>query len=91
MSLTPYAAHTLVNEVLTAAELPTIRPQMMYNYTSGRTNKGKAPLIEYNADTNEVDVEDLKRWTNEYLVKKGAMVPVTPPKDTVELQSASRG
>jgi hypothetical protein len=67
--LTPYGAAKLVNAVLEQAELPPIPPQMLYNYTTNRVNKGKQPLIQYDVETG-VDREDLERWTKEYIVKK---------------------
>jgi hypothetical protein len=69
--ITPYAAAKLVNEVLAEAGLPPIPPQMMYNYTTNRLNKGKATLIAYTPETG-VDREDLVRWTKEYVQKKMA-------------------
>jgi len=67
--VTPYAAHKLVNAELAAADLPAIRPQMMYNYTSGRVAQGKAPFIAFDEATG-VDVDDLARWTKKYIAKK---------------------
>jgi hypothetical protein len=43
---------------------------MLYNYTSARVNAGKVPFIQYNADTNEVDLEDLMKWVQKYIAKK---------------------
>ena len=67
--VTPYAAHKLVNAELQEAGLPSIRPQMMYNYTSGRVAQGKAPFIAFD-EAKGVDLEDLSRWTKKYVAKK---------------------
>ncbi len=66
--MTPYAAAKIVNEVLRANDLPEIRPQMMYNYTTGRLNKGKTPLIE--CDRNGVTRDGLEKWIQTYVTKK---------------------
>lgn len=73
MATTPFAAHKLVNKALEEAGLTDrIPPQMMYNYTSGRVNKGKEPFIKYDHDKNDVDLESLKEWTDKYVAKKKA-------------------
>jgi len=67
---TPYAAHKYVNAQLEAAGLDVrIPPQMMYNYTSQRVAKGKAPFIKWD-DKKGVDQADLERWTQAYVAKK---------------------
>lgn len=73
---TPYAAAKFVNAILTEAGLPTIPPQMMYNYTTARVNKGKAPLIGVVETEAGVRIEEdvLKEWTKKYLTKKGVVV-----------------
>lgn len=77
MSLTPYAAHLIVNAALKAAGTDkVIPPQMMYNYTTGRLNKGKSPLIECDSD-NRVTEAGLETWLAKYLVKQG--VKLTTP------------
>lgn len=76
--LTPYAAHTLVNQVLRSEGLPEIKSQMMYNYTTQKINAGKKPLIKYD-DLNGVDREDLIRWVKQYIeTKKNGKVVHAP-------------
>ena len=72
-AFTPYGAAKFVNQVLTEAGLPSIPPQMMYNYTTARLNKGKAPLIKCDA-TGAITQESLLEWLAKYLVKKGIQV-----------------
>jgi len=73
LNLTPYAAWKIANARIVAAGLPAIRPQMLYNYTSGKVNKGERPLIKWNA-TDGVDREDLQRWLTSYIsTKKGKL------------------
>ena len=71
--LTPYAASVLANAALTEHGLPTIPPQMMYNYTSAKLRAGKKPLIAYTPETG-VDRDDFARWLKSYLTKKGVTV-----------------
>ena len=69
---TPYAAAKVVNAALKEAGLTnTIPPQMMYNYTTARVAKGKAPLIKFDAKKG-VDRADLDRWVKAYIEKKTA-------------------
>lgn len=76
-SLTPYAAAKVVNAALKEAGLEkVIPPQMMYNYTKARLNKGKAPFIKYD-EKKGVDPVDLKRWTEAYVAKQVAKATVT--------------
>ena len=82
-SMTPYAAHTLVNKVLKEVGLPLIPPQMMYNYTSGRINKGKAPLIECDSK-NQVTQAGIEKWLTAYLEKKGVRVTVPDEPATID-------
>lgn len=67
--LTPYAASKIVNARLKEEGLPTIPPQMMYNYTTARVNKGKAPFIEWSAEEG-VNLTSLEEWTDKYISKK---------------------
>ena len=69
MTLTPYAATKIVNEALAQAELAPIVPQMLYNYTTARLNKGKAPIIAYTLETG-VDMDSLLEWVSKYITKK---------------------
>jgi hypothetical protein len=69
--VTPYAAHTFVNERLAEAGLKAIRPQMMYNYTSQRLAQGKVPFIAFTPEQG-VDLESLEAWTKKYIAKKVA-------------------
>jgi hypothetical protein len=71
--LTAYGAAKIANEAFGAAGLPTIPPQMMYNYTTARIAKGKSPFIEY-SDEAGVDREDLKRWIDARIAKAGKQV-----------------
>lgn len=72
--LTPYAASQLANAYLQSVGLPTIRPQMVYNYTYQRINKGLRPLIKATRETG-VDRTDLERWVKEYAAKKKGLLP----------------
>jgi hypothetical protein len=71
-NLTPYAAAKLVNAALIEAGIEKVLPpQMFYNYTTARVNKGKTPLIP----TTEVDGKifiadtDLAVWLQKYVAK----------------------
>jgi 2-keto-3-deoxy-6-phosphogluconate aldolase len=59
--ITPYAAAKIANAVFAAEGMKVIPPQMMYNYTTARLNKGKAPYIAFTLEGG-VDQEDLNRW-----------------------------
>ena len=80
-AFTPYGAAKFVNQVLAEAGLPSIPPQMMYNYTTARLNKGKAPLIKCDAHGGILPA-DLEAWLAKYLEKKG--VQVAPKTEEVE-------
>ena len=70
MSYTPYKASVVVNEWLVRDERDKVLPpQMFYNYTKGRINKGKAPLIEVDAD-GKITEETLKKWYVKYTTKQ---------------------
>lgn len=83
-NMTPYKAARFVNAALTKAGLEKqLPPQMFYNYTTGRINKGKAPLIEVEAveTTNtrgeritqhQIKAEALNTWLEGYLAKQVA-------------------
>ena len=83
-NMTPYKAARFVNAALTKAGLEKqLPPQMFYNYTTGRINKGKAPLIEVEAveTTNargeritqhQIKAEALNTWLANYLAKQVA-------------------
>lgn len=77
-AFTPYGAAKFVNQVLSEAGLPNIPPQMMYNYTTGRLNKKKAPLIKCDAN-GTIALEDLLEWLAKYLEKKGVATTATKP------------
>lgn len=73
-SVTPYAAAKLVNAALEAAHLSKrIPPQMMYNYTTARVNKGKAPFIQVD-EKGLVLVSSLNEWIEKYVAKQVATV-----------------
>lgn len=71
MLVTGYAASKVVNAVLTEAGLPTIPPQMVYNYTTARLRAGKAPLIPCD-EAGRIDTADLEAWVTRYVAKKVA-------------------
>ena len=87
-TLTPYAAAKLTNAVLKDAGLPNIPPQMMYNYTTARLNKGKAPLIKCDA-AGGIMFADLEAWLTKYMEKKGVKVEPTTPKVPAGLEEWS--
>jgi hypothetical protein len=51
----------------------TIRPQMMYNYTTARLNEGKNPFIAVNEE-GLVSLESVNEWVEKYVAKKLAKV-----------------
>jgi 2-keto-3-deoxy-6-phosphogluconate aldolase len=73
--ITPYAAAKLANAVFAAEGMKVIPPQMMYNYTTARLNKGKAPYIAFTLEGG-VDQEDLNRWIAARVLKHRATNPV---------------
>ena len=73
MLVTGYAAAKIVNAALTEAGLPSIPPQMVYNYTTARLRAGKAPLIACDAE-GRIATEDLEAWVTRYVTKKLAKV-----------------
>jgi hypothetical protein len=92
-SVTPYAAHKIVNQALKQAGLTkVIPPQMMYNYTSGRINKGKTPYIECDKQ-GLVLLTSLESWLEGYLIKQGAKVAKASDQqgDTVRVYTGMRG
>jgi hypothetical protein len=79
MQYTPYAAHIIVNAALKEAGLDkAIPPQMMYNYTTARINKGKTPLIEAIVVDGKVFIteEALAKWTAKYVAKSVALANI---------------
>lgn len=81
MSLTPYAAAGAVNAALTEAGVSKeIPPQMMYNYTTARVRKGKAPLIPVDVDkeTGKVSINEagFVEWLQRYVKKQVALASV---------------
>ena len=77
-TITPYAAHLLVNAALREAGVAkVIPPQMMYNYTTGRLNKNKLPLIA--CVDGRITTDGLATWLAKYLVKQGAQLTVADP------------
>lgn len=82
--LTPFGAHKLVNARLEKEGLSKrIPPQMMYNYTSGKLNAGKKPLIAYTPETG-VDREAFGVWLEKYVAKQVAAV--TPVEAEAEVE-----
>jgi hypothetical protein len=67
--MTPYEAHTIANNAFDAAGVKRVRSQMLYNYTSGKLNKGEKPLIRFTREAG-VDADDLQRWIKSYIAKK---------------------
>jgi hypothetical protein len=79
-SYTPYAAANIVNAALVEAGVDKkVPPQMMYNYTSARINKGKLPLIPATQDENGkvmIPEEGLVEWTAKYVRKQIALATI---------------
>lgn len=72
-TLTPYAASKMVSAKLAEAGFDkTVSPQMVYNYTTARFNKGKAPLIQTSADGKRVNEDSLLEWLGRYIEKQNA-------------------
>ena len=77
-AVTPFAFHKVVNEHLEKAGLTMIDkttgatvtkripPQMMYNYTLGRINKGKEPFIKV-TESGLIELEDGMVWLQGYI------------------------
>lgn len=72
--MTAYAAAKIVNAALSEAGLDKqIPPQMMYNYTTARIRKGKAPFIACDKE-GRITEAGLTEWLSKYLVKQGVEV-----------------
>jgi hypothetical protein len=76
MNYTPYEAHKLVNKALKEADIDkVIPPQMMYNYTTAKLNKGLKPMIpsfqveENNKVKTYITEEDFNVWLERYIKK----------------------
>jgi len=89
---TPWAAAKVVNARLVEAGLTSkIPPQMMYNYTTGRLNAGKAPLIAYTTEGG-MDREAFATWCDAYIAKKVAAArPADADPDQLELEFDTTG
>lgn len=84
-TLTAYAAAKLVNQAFADAGVDkTIPAQMIYNYTKGRTAKGKVPFIAYDLKTGKIDPEVFQAWMVKYLAKQGIVHTV----ETVDVDDA---
>jgi len=77
--LTPYAAHVVANELFRAAGLAEIRPQMVYNYTTGQLNKGKKAIIPTELVAREGGGKQVRvrrsavaAWAEGYIARKQA-------------------
>lgn len=67
-AFTCYGASTFVNELLKAKGFSkTIRPQMLYNYTTARVNKGEKPFIPITDGL--IKKEDLEAWLDKYIAR----------------------
>jgi 2-keto-3-deoxy-6-phosphogluconate aldolase len=76
--LTPYGAAKIVNAELKANGIEKVLPpQMFYNYTTARLNKGKSPMIKFTFEGG-IDREDLARWTKAYIAKQGGATVADP-------------
>ena len=100
-NLTAFATARLVNEGLKEAGLDvSIPPQMVYNYTTGRIAKGKAPLIEVVTIATQddegnvteqvrIDEKVAKRWAREYVTKRVAKEQAAAEEVEAELEGAA--
>ena len=76
VEFTPYGAAKLANTVLAemfqeaGAEFKPLPPQMFYNYTTARVNKGQKPLIPMNGAAGKIVLSDLQAWIEKYAAKK---------------------
>jgi metal-dependent amidase/aminoacylase/carboxypeptidase family protein len=89
-TLSAYEVAKLANLALTEAGVERqIPPQMVYNYTSGRINKGKAPLIPTVEVEGKVRVteEAARTWVTQYVAKQVAKA--TTATDEVEEPATS--
>lgn len=86
----PYQAAKVTNAVLTQVGLPTIPPQMLYNYTTARIRKGKKPLIEVTVIDGQAFIEPdvLRTWITKYVLKKRPdLAPKAKQETEVQLQA----
>jgi hypothetical protein len=68
-TLTGYRAAQLANEALASVGLDkTLPPQMFYNYTSARINKGKKPLIACD-ENGHITQDGFSEWLQAYVLK----------------------
>ena len=100
-TLTAFATARLVNEGLKEAGLDvSIPPQMVYNYTTGRIAKGKAPLIPTVVETltddegnvtEQVRIEKAvaRKWAREYVTKRVAKEQAANEEVEAELEGAA--
>ena len=76
VEFTPYGAAKLANTVLAemfeeaGVEFKALPPQMFYNYTTARMNKGQKPLIPMNGAAGKIVLSDLQAWIEKYAAKK---------------------
>jgi hypothetical protein len=69
-TLTTYKAGKMVNGWLEEdGHDKRIPDPMIFNYTVGRTNKGKKPFIPFDVETKRISEEDLKAWYDKYVAK----------------------
>lgn len=64
-------------------EIKKLPPQMFYNYTTARINKGQTPLIECDSD-GRILVSALTEWVGKYLQKLADKVEENVPVLVVE-------
>ena len=91
---TPYGAAKLANTVLAemfqeaGVEFKALPPQMFYNYTTARVNKGQKPLIPMNGAAGKIVLSDLQAWIEKYAAKKlSATVEVEETVEAVEVEA----
>lgn len=69
-TLTTYKAAKLVNGWLEAdGHDKRIPDPMIFNYTVGRTNKGKKPFIPFDVENKRIAEADLRTWYVTYVNK----------------------
>lgn len=68
-NFSPYKAAKVVNEwLLEDGVEKVLPPQMFYNYTTARVNKGKDPLIKTD-DGKTINETDLREWYTKYTAR----------------------
>jgi len=70
-NITPYECAKLANQRFSEEGLPSIPPQMMYNYTTAKVRAGKNPVGGLVVTPEGlVTRESFQSWVDRYVTKK---------------------